>query len=237
MFGSCILFSLVELRDGHAGVKELFIMRHGETEWNVAGRMQGRLDSALTEQGRNQADLNGGLVKALGGVDVLLVSPSGRTRETAYIVNSHTQVRMEFFEELMERDCGLWSGMAVTDVEARFPQAWAERELDAFNFRPPEGENLSDMLHRARGFLEELYVSKHESVGLVTHGVMSKVILNFFLSLSEAETVKVRHPNELVYRLTFNTNHVETHYFLEGGEANTGLLMHRQDPVQHPSSR
>lgn len=204
-------------------MKEIFVLRHGETQWNVEKRMQGRLDSPLTANGKAQANRNGSLLKKLANVECLCVSPSGRTLETAYIVNSHAQAELVTFDELMERDVGEWSGLTVGDIEKHFPQAWTKRQADPYGFRPPGGENLDDMLRRVYPILDEIYDSEYSSIGIVTHGVMSKVILKYFLDLAPIETNTIRHPNNLVYRLTFNTHGIETHHFLDGRDAGEGL--------------
>ncbi len=144
--------------------------------------------------------------------------------ETAFIVNSLARGHIEYFPELQERDCGEWSGQTLEQISEGYPSAWAAREADGFNFRPPGGENLADMLERVHVLLEDLYTADFDSVALVTHGVMSKVVLHYYLALDQATTVAVRHPNNLVYRLTFNTQDIETHYFLDGGEPQQGLL-------------
>ncbi len=205
-------------------MKQIYLLRHGQTEWNLQGRMQGRMDSPLTEQGKAQASDNGALLKSQGGVERLWVSPSGRTTETAYLVNSHTHAHIEYAEELMERDCGLWSGMTIAEIEETYPTGWHQRAVDPYWYQPPQGENLQDMLSRVHGFLDRLFDMQWDSIGMVTHGVMSKVILKFFLGLDEAECVRLRHPNDLVYRLTFNTQDIETHHFIAGGDAQQGLL-------------
>jgi probable phosphoglycerate mutase len=215
-------------------MRHLYILRHGETEWNVAGRMQGRMDSALTDRGKTQAATNGELVKTLGGVDQLWVSPSGRTIETAFIVNSHLRAHLQYADELMERDCGLWSGLLVDEIAERFPDEWNARERDPYWFQPPEGENLQDMLERVHEFLDGLFAEECHAVGLVTHGVMSKVILKFFLGLNEVECARLRHPNHLLYRLTFHAQDIETHHFVDGGQAQAGLLHSETQPQSHP---
>ncbi|MEM7003459.1 MAG: histidine phosphatase family protein [Pseudomonadota bacterium] len=217
-------------------MRELFIVRHGETEWNLQSRMQGRLDSALTDTGREHARLNGQLLKQLGPVDQLCVSPAGRTMETAFIINSQIHSHIEYFDELQERDCGEWSGFTIEEISQQFPQAWRAREEDPFMFRPPGGENMQDMLERVYTLLEDLYVSSFHTVALVTHGVMSKVILKYFLDLAELQSSRVRHPNNLVYRLTFNAQDIETHHFLDGGEAQQGLLYQDAEPIIHETT-
>ena len=213
-------------------MRELFIVRHGETEWNVVRRMQGRLDSPLTEQGKAQAQKNGQLLRQLGGVDQLCVSPSGRTMETAFLINSAVRSHIEMFDELMERDVGEWSALTIDEIAEQYPQLWAEREENPYRFRPPGGENMQDMLVRVHQLLEDLFVSNFESVALVTHGVMSKVVLKYYLDLGELEAARLRHPNNLVYRLTFNAEDIETHYFLDGQAPIAGLLHQELEPTQ-----
>ncbi len=204
-------------------MKNLYIVRHGETEWNVTKRMQGRLDSPLTERGRGQAMSAGALLKKLGGVDHLLVSPSGRTTETAHLINSHTQCEISYFDQLMERDCGEWSGLTVEEIERMYPQAWAERESQPYHFQPPGGENMQDMLLRVRELLEELYIADVEDVALITHGVMSRVIVKYYLDLDEPQAAAVQHPNNLVYRLAFSAEEIDVAHYLDGQGPHTGL--------------
>ena len=195
------------------------------------------MDSPLTELGREQANANGMLIKSLGGVDQLWVSPAGRTTETAYLLNSHTKASLQFSEALLERDCGLWSGMTIDDIREQHPQAWSERAEDPYWHQPPEGENMQDMLLRSHRFLDELFDLEWDALGLVTHGVMSKVILKFFLNLGEMESAHIRHPNELVYRLTITAQDIETHHFLGGGDEQAGLLRSTASPSDHPVTR
>lgn len=185
--------------------------------------MQGRLDSPLTDTGKKQAATNGQLIKSLGGVDRWWSSPSGRTTETVYLANSHTHAPIAFVDELMERDCGDWSGMSLPEIAEVYPEEWAQRREDPYWFQPPGGENLHQMLVRAHEFLQHLYLDGPERVGIVTHGVMSKVILKFYLDLDEADASSLQHPNNLVYCLTFNAQAIDTHHFIAGGAAQAGL--------------
>ena len=188
----------------------------------------------MTENGKKQAGEHGALLKELGGVEELWVSPSGRTTETAFIVNSYVRADLHYADELMERDCGVWSGLLLEEIEQRFPDDWGAREKDPYWFQPPDGENLQDMLERVHEFLDSLFEEDLATVGLVTHGVMSRVILKFFLGLNEVECVRVRHPNDLLYRLTFNAQDIETHHFISGGDAQHGLLHSAARSQPHP---
>ena len=197
--------------------------------------MQGRMDSPLTDQGKQDAATNGALIKSLGPIEGIWASPSGRTTETAFLVNSHTQVQIEFADELMERDCGEWSGLRVGEIESDYPDLWSQRERDPYNFRPPGGENLADMVGRVAPFLDDLFAVDWRALAIITHGVMSKVILQRFLALGDIETARIRHPNDLVYRLTFHAQDIDTHHFVAGGDACEGLMLSAPAPADHPA--
>jgi probable phosphoglycerate mutase len=203
----------------------LYVLRHGETEWNVATRMQGRLDSPLTELGRRQADVHGRTLARLGPVDRLIVSPLGRTRATAELLNAHLGAEVTFEPALMERDCGAWSGMTIEEIEAAHPRDWGARNADPYGHRPPDGENLPDMEARVAGFLDTLDAQPGRTLGLVTHGVMSRVILKSLLQLSADVAVRVRHPNGLFYRLAIaEKGCFDSFYFFDGHGPTAGLL-------------
>lgn len=194
-------------------LRKLYVVRHGETLWNKEFRLQGRLDSALTDTGKRQADENGRLLRR-AGVTRLLVSPLGRTTETAYIINSYLQAKLEFVDELVERDSGEWSGLTLDDIRASDPMAWREREANEWDHRPPGGENLPDVIARVAPVLEELRQPPGASgpsasttdspvTAIISHGVVGKAILAHYLGLSAGEAAHVRQPNDVVYALSF----------------------------------
>jgi broad specificity phosphatase PhoE len=207
-------------------VKVLYLIRHGQTQWNVQRRMQGRLDSPLTEAGIAQAHAHGRLLKSNAAIASLFVSPSGRTRETAYIVNSYVQGYVDYVEELLERDLGEWSGMTMDEVSESYPAAFRKRQEDPYYFTPPSGENLQDMSDRVGVFLDDLLANELVEVGLVTHQVMSRVILSRILKLNEVETNRLVHPNDVVYRVDVSSGAPEISHFLLGDGPRSGLLQH-----------
>ncbi len=190
--------------------------------------MQGHMDSPLTELGREQVDVHGKALKANARIGQLIVSPSGRTRETAYILNSYVRAPLRFDDSLLERDCGDWSGRTLTEIETEYPQAWKARTEDRYHYRPPGGENQEDMLQRVQALLDALFESEVDEIGLVTHGVMSRVIVSYLLNLAPDESTQVRHPNNLFYRLQFGSEEIQTSHFVEGNGPISGLL-HRTD--------
>ena len=96
-------------------MKELYFVRHGQTEWNAIRRMQGQMNSNLNDRGRAQADVNGQFL-ATRNIEALFASPLDRTRQTAEIVNQHLSLPIAFDERIMEWDCGDWSGHMYDEI-------------------------------------------------------------------------------------------------------------------------
>jgi len=82
-------------------MKELYFVRHGQTEWNAIRRMQGQWNSDLNELGRQQAEVNGKFLGQLG-IDALIASPLDRTQQTAKIITSHLAISYSVDDRLKE---------------------------------------------------------------------------------------------------------------------------------------
>ena len=213
-------------------LKVLYVLRHGQTEWNLAGRMQGRMDSPLTALGEAQASALGALLKTLGGVDELWVSSAGRTKATAALVNKHLAAPVRFSDHLLERDCGTWSGKTLEEVAASEPDNWSARKSDPYHHQPGGGENLLDLGQRFRHLLDDF--ESVENLAIVAHGVVSKAILQHFLGLDEAQTIAVKHPNNLLYRLVMRAGEVQvTHFVAQKNDTLAALeLRHTAQPIE-----
>lgn len=126
----------------------LLLLRHGETEWNRAGRLQGRDDSPLTARGLAQADALAAACAALG-VTRVLASPLGRARTTAERIAAACGVTPRPRDGLAEMSFGACAGSTLDEVRGRWPGLLEERERDRWNHRWPEGEGYVDVLPRA----------------------------------------------------------------------------------------
>jgi len=192
--------------------RKIYLFRHGETEWNVAGKMQGRLDSPLTERGRQQALAHGKLLAQLPPVECLWVSSANRTRATAEFINARIDAPQLFSDALLERDCGTWSGKTPAQVQREFPDEWLRLQNDAHNHRPGGGENLPDLMARFRQLLVDW--PQPECLGIVTHGVVSRAILGCLLDLTPQQMRQVKHPNALFYELTVESDQIGVQHYL-----------------------
>jgi broad specificity phosphatase PhoE len=126
-------------------------VRHGQTELNKGGRLQGRLDAALSDLGSAQAAALGeGFASA--PVARVLSSPLRRARDTAAAIAGAHGVAVEIDDRLIELDYGDWDGLALTDVP---PESWAAWRADP-QFAPPNGERLSDVSARVAAFCADV---------------------------------------------------------------------------------
>ena len=203
-------------------MRYLYLVRHGQTQWNSERRIQGQLDSPLTTAGRAHAEANRDLLVS-EGVEHLVASPLGRARETTEIINAGLRVDVAFDPRLMERHYGDWCGLTAAEIEAAFPDAWAQREDDPYRYRPPNGESIPDLVTRAAPLFEVLLELPFERVAVVSHGGTGRAALAHFLGLG-GEIMSIRQPNDAVYRLDFAGGEVTCHHFRLGQGPSRGFI-------------
>lgn len=146
------------------------LVRHGETEWNELGRIQGQLDSALTARGIAQAESVAARLK-LETFDHLVCSDLGRALSTAEIIARETRLPIEVDARLRERHYGIFQGLTREEAQAAYCNAFAEYEAESIDHRIPRGESAKDCLIRALACLEELAVRRpSECIVIVAHG-------------------------------------------------------------------
>ena len=159
----------------------LYLVRHGQSEWNRIGRIQVRSESPLTELGRNQAAALGHLLWQIlpdPGIDIV-ASPLARAFETATIIaaelgRSPGDVRTD--DRIIDFNVGILSGCPGWDaVASSHPEPARLRLEDPVNFRPPGGESGADVLARARAFLGEREAAGCDTL-VAGHGVINKFI-------------------------------------------------------------
>ena len=127
----------------------LIVARHGRTVHNAGGRLQGRVDLPLDDEGRRQA---AALARVLGGVAGVVSSPLLRARQTAEAIASAAGVPVEVDERWIELDYGELDGLPLADVPA---EVWAAWRADP-GFAPPGGESLADVRARVAPACEQL---------------------------------------------------------------------------------
>jgi broad specificity phosphatase PhoE len=170
--------------------RRLYFIRHGETDWNAARRLQGLNDVPLNALGRRQAaqcgELLGKLFAASGATPqqfTFVSSPLSRARETMDILRVALGLSEKSYAtdpRLAELSFGSWEGLTYKEVRERDRSVLAKRDRDKWNFQPPGGESYAQLLVRVRDWYDSLsgdaVVTAHGGVArafLVLYGVKS----------------------------------------------------------------
>jgi len=179
---------------------DLYILRHGQTEWNLQGRMQGRLDSPLTPLGQRQARQQGRILARLGLGEVdCFCSPQGRALHTARIALKATGQTAQEDTALSEVDMGSWQNCLASDLRRHCqPDLWEDLGPAWYFFNTPDGETWEQARRRCLLLLERL---AGPSV-LVTHGITAKVLRGLWLGLNYRDSVLLPGGQGCVFHLS-----------------------------------
>lgn len=154
----------------------LYVIRHGETEWNKEKRSQGRLDSALTDKGKEDARSLGERLKDTEFCQIIS-SPSGRTLETATLVKRERQIPLTTDDRLMEIDLGHWQGKTDSEVREQYPESYDAYWNEPKAFAGEGGETFLQVQERLLEFLVDIEKKfKDGNVLIFTHGVVIKTL-------------------------------------------------------------
>jgi len=177
-------------------VPTIYYLRHGETDWNKTGRLQGTLDIPLNALGREQAvhagRLLGGLIARDGrNKDTLpfVASPLGRARMTMELAREQLQLPPSDYaldDRLREIGYGTWEGRTLAEAEAQDPDLFARRLADKWTVGAPGGETYLDVQRRMQAWYDDL---RGDTV-TVAHGGTARalmVALGFETAQSAAE--------------------------------------------------
>jgi broad specificity phosphatase PhoE len=181
----------------------LIFIRHGETDWNVEGRLQGQRDIPLNDKGRGQAHRNGKVLIAaipdIAGYD-FVASPLERSRETMEIARLAMGLDPSAYhldERLREISFGEWEGFTTKELRARVPALVKARETDKWGFLPPDGESYRLLSKRIDGWLADIA----RPAVAVSHGGVGRVLLRHILGLDPHEAVTMSFPQDQVLLL------------------------------------
>ncbi len=187
---------------------EIILIRHGQTEWNRAGRIQGQGNSVLTDLGQSQATAYGALLASrLAPLDghALYRSPAGRCAQTTELACAAAGLDPAAFtvdNRLIEKGYGRWEGMTRPEIAQAGDEAeLAAMDADPWGHRPPDGgESLQDVMDRARAWLIGLDAA--QPVIVVCHGGTGRTLIRSYLDLSVDETLAIRMRQDVIFHLT-----------------------------------
>ncbi|RRJ30461.1 histidine phosphatase family protein [Halocatena pleomorpha] len=160
----------------------VMLLRHGETTWNLDGRLQGWAPVRLNDQGREQATATGAYFSRADTAtpDRVVSSDLSRTKETTELLRSTIDVPVRFETAWRERDLGVYQGLSLSTVADRFPAFGLGTQAAHASDRTPEGgESFVHLQDRVLTGWEELLEASEsdECVLVVTHGGPIQVVL------------------------------------------------------------
>lgn len=181
----------------------LILVRHGQTVCNLHDVWHGWDDCELTEIGLRQAEATAARLAA-ESIAAVYSSDSRRAMQTAWAIALAHHLEPHAEPALRERNAGEFEGLRLTEVLARCPTVWQERDADLWGWRPPGGESLRELLDRASGAVER-FRQKHpdESVVVVSHMSTTRVLISRLAGMSLEDTFKLDFPSTGVSIFTF----------------------------------
>lgn len=181
----------------------IYLVRHGETEWNTAMRYQGHADMSLSDKGRLQARLLG---KRLAGEKFggFFASDLKRAQETAEIISHFHGMEIETLPALRELNFGMWEGLSVKEIKEAFPEEsrqWWEKPLST---RIPGGETFGEMTDRAVAAVKQI-VGRHSggNIVIVSHGGVIRSIVGTVLGMDLNKYWRLRLDNACLNIIDF----------------------------------
>lgn len=179
---------------------QVFVARHGETEWNQERRRQGQLDSPLTALGQLQAER---LAVVAGGllVDGVFSSPLERSVTTAARCADALCLTVSVIEELAEVHHGDMAGLTSKEIDVRFPGEMVRRAADKYRWRFPGGESYADVDRRAGRALSCIAAEGVVRPLIVSHEMIGRMLMRNLLGVGSRTALGWGHPHDVIYAI------------------------------------
>jgi 2,3-bisphosphoglycerate-dependent phosphoglycerate mutase len=162
----------------------VIMVRHGETEWNRAGRVQGMLDSRLSERGLAQAHA---VARALAheSIDLVYASDLGRAQQTAAVIVQAAGLPIRLDSRLRERCYGVLEALTWPEIEHAHPEAFARVNAREPDYAPPAGESPNMFRDRVIPALTEIaHAGEGSRILIITHGGVVGTLYRHAMSMS-----------------------------------------------------
>lgn len=176
---------------------KIYLVRHGQTDWNKAHKIQGRHNISLNDCGREMAEKAS---EKLRGIvfDGAFCSPLIRAQETAQIILGDQKGILKTEDRLAEIAFGVEEGWEREKIEANPSDPVHNFFCDPAHYVPPEGaESFEEVYRRTGAFMEDLKSREHDfdTLLLVAHAVVNRTILNPIAGIELCDFWKIKLPN------------------------------------------
>lgn len=196
---------------------EIILVRHGETQWNVAEIFRGRTDIELNETGIKQAEL---LAEYLSKtkVDAIYSSPLKRALKTAEIIAGYHKLAVDIAPGLTDFNYGKWQGLSHQEVKDKYKELYQKWINHPDRVKMPAGESLDDVRKRAMDVVAQVIARYEGTVVLVSHRVVNKVLICTLLGLDNSHFWNIKQDTCGITTFTYEneqfilTKHNDTSY-------------------------
>ncbi len=180
------------------------LIRHGESEFNRLGIIQGHTNSPLSETGKKQAELTGNWLKSTSNVSHIYTSPLMRALQTAEIIGNILEVKPKKINAFKEIMLGAWEGKKISEIKEKDPEnleLWYTAPLKA---RIEGAEDLIKFQKRViKAFLEVVNRHKEGEIAIVSHGGVISAIVAYVLNLDMNHIWRMKLNNASISEVTF----------------------------------
>jgi broad specificity phosphatase PhoE len=164
---------------------QIVLVRHGETEWNVSEIFRGRRDIGLNEMGIKQAELLGNYLIDFK-VEAIYSSPLKRALDTAKSIAKHHRFVVNVAPVLTDFNYGAWEGLTHQDVRSKYRGLYKRWLKEPHLVKIPNGESLGEVRERAKNIVDKVVLKHTDTVVLVSHRVVNKVLICYMLGLDNS---------------------------------------------------
>lgn len=182
-------------------MKELILIRHGQTEGNRLKKYMGHLDLSLNKEGKKEAARLKKIFKK-EKIDSLFSSDLKRCIETAEFIKTGKKIQKT--EQLREVNFGIFENLTYEEMKKKYPKQVEEWGNDWINYQPENGESVKIMSNRVIKFVDSLLENKNEKIIIVTHHGCISAILAHYITGSIKGCSKFKINNAAVTRLCFD---------------------------------
>lgn len=214
---------------------KIYIARHGETIWNVEGKIQGRSDPDLTPKGVDQSLA---LLDQLKDrpISAIYTSTLQRSIRTAQPIARFLNLPIQKQPELDEMAFGIMEGIEVSSLNEELKREWERFKEDRFTYRIPGAENFTDVANRVMPFKEKILRDHGEQdILVIGHMIVNRFLIGILLEYPLEQIQRTEQHNGFVYLVERN-GETRISYLIDG-EIREGFFSSSSNPSSEPSRR
>lgn len=181
---------------------KLFFIRHGQTDWNIQGKIQGSYDSELNDIGIRQAkELSEKVIEDNYKFSKIYTSQQKRAIKTAQILSEVINIDCTPIEGLEEMNLGQWEGLSWAEVKEKFPNEYGEWYVNRRYTKSPKGESYQDVIERVLPVIHKIIEKNDNNVAIVTHSAVIMCIQCYLTDTPFEEMMKFKTDNTAIIEL------------------------------------